>query len=342
MVLIETKQACEEERKVGRFLLRRLGFMAVVLVVISIVSFVIIQLPPGDYLTSYITQLEKQGTRIPREQVEYLRKQYGLDQPIYVQYYKWITKFLRGDMGFSFAWNRPVNELVWERLGLTIAVSLSSLVFTWIMAFPIGVYTALNQYTVGDYFFTFLSFIGLAVPNFMLALILMYVGFKYLGINVGGLFSPQYVNAPWSMGKFIDLLQHLWVPTIVIGTAGTAGLVRIMRSNLLDELSKPYVVTAKAKGIPNSKVVLKYPVRIAMNPFISTIGWTLPAIISGETITSIVLNLPTTGPLLLNALVCQDMYLAGSLIMLLSVLTVIGTFISDIMLAIIDPRIRFE
>jgi peptide/nickel transport system permease protein len=327
---------------VGRFLLRRLGFMAVVLVVISIVSFVIIQLPPGDYLTSYITQLEKQGTRIPREQVEYLRKQYGLDQPIYVQYYKWITKFLRGDMGFSFAWNRPVNELVWERLGLTIAVSLSSLVFTWIMAFPIGVYTALNQYTVGDYFFTFLSFIGLAVPNFMLALILMYVGFKYLGINVGGLFSPQYVNAPWSMGKFIDLLQHLWVPTIVIGTAGTAGLVRIMRSNLLDELSKPYVVTAKAKGIPNSKVVLKYPVRIAMNPFISTIGWTLPAIISGETITSIVLNLPTTGPLLLNALVCQDMYLAGSLIMLLSVLTVIGTFISDIMLAIIDPRIRFE
>jgi peptide/nickel transport system permease protein len=327
---------------VGRFLLRRLGFMAIVLVVISIVSFVIIQLPPGDYLTSYITQLEKQGTRIPREQVEYLRKQYGLDQPIYVQYYKWITKFLRGDMGFSFAWNRPVNELVWERLGLTIAVSLSSLVFTWIIAFPIGVYTALNQYTVGDYFFTFLSFIGLAVPNFMLALILMYVGFKYLGINVGGLFSPQYVNAPWSMGKFIDLLQHLWVPTIVIGTAGTAGLVRIMRSNLLDELSKPYVVTAKAKGIPNSKVVLKYPVRIAMNPFISTIGWTLPAIISGETITSIVLNLPTTGPLLLNALICQDMYLAGSLIMLLSVLTVIGTFISDIMLALIDPRIRFE
>jgi peptide/nickel transport system permease protein len=315
--------------------------MVVTLVIISILSFIIIQLPPGDYLTSYITQLRSMGTDVSDEQIEYLREQYGLDDPVYVQYFKWIGNFLTGDMGFSFSWNRPVNELVWERLGLTLVISISSLLFTWIVAFPIGIYTALRQNSLSDYFFTFLSFIGVATPNFLLALVLMYVSFKYFGINVGGLFSPEYADAAWGIGKITDLLQHLWIPVVVVGTAGTAGLVRIMRANLLDELGKPYVTTAKSKGIPNYKVILKYPVRIALNPFISTLGWQLPKLISGSTITAVVLSLPTTGPLLLDALKSQDMYLAGSFIMLLSVLTVIGTFISDILLALVDPRIRY-
>lgn len=326
----------------SRFILNRFIFMLITLVIISIVSFIIIQLPPGDYLTSYITQLRQQGSEISEKQIQYLRAQYGLDKPVHIQYLKWITNFVQGDMGFSFAWNKPVNELVWERIGLTLVISVSSLLFTWIVAFPIGIYTALKQYTIGDYFFTFLSFIGVATPNFLLALVLMYVSFKYFGMNVGGLFSPEYANAAWSMAKVKDLLAHLWVPTIVVGTAGTAGLVRIMRANLLDELGKPYVVTAKAKGIPHYKVILKYPVRIALNPFISTLGWQLPNLISGATITAVVLSLPTTGPLLLDALQSQDMYLAGSFIMLLSVLTVIGTFISDILLAMVDPRIRYS
>lgn len=325
----------------SKFIIHRLIFMVITLVVISILSFVIIQLPPGDYLTSYITQLKSTGTDVSQEQIDYLREQYGLDDPVYVQYFKWIGNFLTGDMGFSFSWNRPVNELVWERLGLTLVISISSLLFTWIIAFPIGIYTALRQNTLSDYFFTFMSFIGVATPNFLLALVLMYVSFRYFGINVGGLFSPEYADAAWSLGKVYDLLQHLWIPVVVVGTAGTAGLVRIMRANLLDELGKPYVTTAKSKGIPNYKVILKYPVRIALNPFISTLGWQLPRLISGSTITAVVLSLPTTGPLLLDALKSQDMYLAGSFIMLLSVLTVIGTFISDILLALVDPRIRY-
>ncbi|TDO93897.1 peptide/nickel transport system permease protein [Halanaerobium saccharolyticum] len=325
----------------SKFIMHRLLFMVVTLVIISILSFIIIQLPPGDYLTSYITQLRSMGTDVSDEQIEYLREQYGLDDPVYVQYFKWIGNFLTGDMGFSFSWNRPVNELVWERLGLTLVISISSLLFTWIVAFPIGIYTALRQNSLSDYFFTFLSFIGVATPNFLLALVLMYVSFKYFGINVGGLFSPEYADAAWGIGKITDLLQHLWIPVVVVGTAGTAGLVRIMRANLLDELGKPYVITAKSKGIPNYKVILKYPVRIALNPFISTLGWQLPKLISGSTITAVVLSLPTTGPLLLDALKSQDMYLAGSFIMLLSVLTVIGTFISDILLALVDPRIRY-
>ena len=245
-------------------------------------------------------------------------------------------------MGHSFEWNRPVNELVGERIGLTFAISLSSLTFMWIVALPIGMYSAVRQYSVGDYVFTTLSFIGLAMPNFMLALILMYLGFRYLNLDVGGLFSPHFQNAPWSIAKVADLLKHLWVPTIVLGTAGTAGLVRIMRANLLDELRKLYVITARAKGLSESRLVVKYPVRIALNPFISTVGWTLPTLISGATITAIVLNLPTTGPLLVSALLSQDMYLAGSFILLLSILTVIGTLISDMLLALVDPRIRLQ
>jgi len=316
--------------------------MLIVIILISILSFVIIQLPPGDYLTSYITSLQKSGKKITQEKVESLKDRYGIDEPIYVQYFKWIFNFVQGDMGKSFQYNEPVNSLIWERLGLTFVISLSSMLFTWIVAFPVGIISALRQYSITDYVFTFLSFIGLAIPNFMLALILMYVGFEYWGINVGGLFSPAYQDAAWSFGKVIDLLKHLWVPTIVVGTAGTAGLVRIMRANLLDELGKLYVTTARAKGVSHMKLIFKYPVRIALNPFISTLGWSLPKLISGSTITAVVLNLPTTGPLLLGALKSQDMYLAGSFVMLLSILTVIGTFISDLLLAALDPRIRYE
>jgi len=327
---------------VTHYIIRRLINMVIVLVSISIISFIIIQLPPGDYLTTYRAQLKRGGGEINQLMLDALTRQYDLDKPIYMQYFKWIVNFIQGDMGHSFVWNRPVNELVWERLGLTFVLSLSSLVFMWIIAFPIGVYAAIRQYSVGDYLFTFLSFIGLAVPNFLLALILMYVGFKYFGMDVGGLFSIPFQNAPWSFAKVIDLLKHLWVPVIVLGTSGTAGIVRIMRANLLDELRKNYVVTARAKGLGELRLILKYPVRVAVNPLISTIGWYLPTLISGATITAVVLNLPTTGPLLLNALMAQDMYLAGSFIMLLSILTVIGTFISDMLLVIVDPRIRYQ
>lgn len=316
--------------------------MIITVIVVSVIAFVIIQLPPGDYLTSYVAELERTGRQVTEDEVEALKARYGLGQPLYKQYWKWVSGFVRGDMGRSFEWNRPVSELVWERVGLTFVIAISSLIFTWIVAFPIGVYTALKQYSISDYFFTFLSFIGLSIPNFMLALILMYIGFIHLGIDVGGLFSPEYAEAPWSMAKFKDLLVHLWIPTVVVGTAGTAGLVRIMRANLLDELKKPYVETAKSKGLARYRLIIKYPVRLALNPFISTVGWTLPRIISGATITSVVLNLPTTGPIMLEALKNQDMFLAGSFILLISILTVLGTFISDLLLALIDPRIRFN
>jgi peptide/nickel transport system permease protein len=324
------------------FLVRRFFSMLLIMVFISIIAFVIIQLPPGDYLTHYISTLERTGIDVSDQMINGLKEEYGLGQPLYIQYFKWITGFVQGDMGQSFQWKQPVNELVFERLGFTLVVTLSSLLFTWIIAFPVGIYAALNQYSIGDYLSTFFSFIGLATPNFMLALILMYIGYSVFGIDVGGLFSPEYQDAACSFGKVIDLLQHLWVPMVVVGTAGTAGLVRIMRANLLDELQKNYVTTARAKGVAKRKMILKYPVRIALNPFISTVGWTLPRLISGATITSVVLNLPTTGPLLLSSLKSQDMYLAGSFVLLLSILTVIGTFISDILLALVDPRIRYE
>lgn len=324
------------------YIIQRILYMCVVLIFVSILSFVIIQLPPGDFLTSYILELKRGGTDVDEARIAALQRRYGLDQPLYVRYFKWITNFIRGDLGYSYMWNRPVGELIWERLLLTVVISLSSTIFVWIVAFPIGVLSALRQYSIVDYLFTAISFIGLAVPSFMLALLVMYVGFQYFGVNVGGLFSATYQEAPWSWGKFTDLLSHLWVPVIVLGVSGTAGLVRIMRANLLDELGKPYVVAAKAKGLDRAKLVLKYPVRIALNPFISTLGWQLPMLISGEVIVSVVLNLPTTGPLLLSALRSQDMYLAGSFVMLLSIATVIGTFISDMLLAWADPRIRYE
>ena len=324
-----------------QYVLRRILYMIPTLILIAVVSFIIIQLPPGDFLTSYIAQLSQTGETVDEATIAALRKRYGLDQPYYVQFFMWVWGMLHGDFGQSFEWNRPVSQLIWERLALTVAVSTFTMVFTWILSFPIGVYSATHQYSGGDYFFTFLGYIGLATPNFMIALILMWIAYSVFGASVGGLFSPQYVEAAWSWGKFLDMLNHLWIPAIVIGMGGTAGLIRTLRANLLDELHKPYVVTARAKGVPERTLLWRYPLRIAIIPWISTVGWSLPGIISGETITAVVLSLPTTGPLLLRALQSQDMYLAGSFIMLLSFLTVIGTLISDILLGWVDPRIRY-
>jgi peptide/nickel transport system permease protein len=326
-----------------QFIIRRLLVMIPTMFAISIVAFIVIQLPPGDYLTSYIANLSAGGEQIEADVIEALNERFGLDQPIYVQYYKWISNIiLKGDFGQSFAWNVPVETLIWGRLGLTLLISIATLLFTWIIAFPIGIYSAVNKYSIGDYVATFLGFVGLAVPNFLLALVLMYISFKYFNQSVGGLFSPEYIEAPWSIDKVLDLMAHLWIPMIILGTAGAASLIRIMRANLLDELHKPYVRTARAKGLPEWKVILKYPVRVALNPFVSTAGWLLPTLVSGSIIVATVLSLPTTGPMLLSALTTQDMYLAGAFILLLSLLTMVGTLVSDVILAWLDPRIRYE
>ncbi len=326
-----------------QFILRRLLYLIPTLIAISLVMFVIIQLPPGDYLTTLAAAMSAQGENVDPAALAGLKERYGLGQPLYVQYWKWISNIiLYGDFGRSFAYNLPVASLLWERLGLTMILSLCSLLLVWIIAFPVGVYSAVKQYSPGDYLATFLGFIGVATPNFLLALVLMYIAFKYFNQSVGGLFSPEYQEAPWNWDKVMDLIGHLWIPIIIIGTEGTAGLIRIMRANLLDELRKPYVVTARAKGLPEWKLLLKYPVRVALNPFISTVGWILPGLVSGSAIVSIVLSLPTTGPILLRALLSQDMYLAGSFLLMLSVLTVIGTLLSDLLLAWLDPRIRYE
>jgi peptide/nickel transport system permease protein len=324
-----------------QFALRRILYMIPTLIIVSILSFIIIQLPPGDYLTTYVTNLRATGEIIDEATLAAMEQRYGLGQPVYVQYWKWISGILlRGDFGQSFEWNQPVSELMWGRLGLTFTISLSTLLFTWLVAFPVGILSAVRQYSASDYVSTVIGYIGLATPNFLLALVLMYIAFRYFNQSVGGLFSPAYTDALWSWGKVWDLFKHLWIPVIIIGTAGTAGLIRIMRANLLDELHKPYVTTARAKGMSEWRLILKYPVRIALNPFVSTVGWTLPILVSGEAVVAVVLALPTSGPLLLRALLSQDMYLAGSFIMLLSMLTVIGTFVSDILLAWLDPRIR--
>ena len=325
-----------------KFILRRLLITIPMLFGISIVTFVLIQLPPGDFLTSYIAELESTGHVLDDAEIASLRNRYGLDSPLYAQFLKWFWNLLQGDFGVSFQWNKPVNELIGERLALTFIISLATLLFTWVVALPIGVYSATHQYSVSDYVITFFGFLGRGIPDFMLALILMWIGLIYLGTSAGGLFSLEYKQAPWSIAKVWDLLKHLWVPIIVLGTSNTAGLIRIMRNNLLDELHKPYVETARSKGLTEQKILWKYPVRIALNPFVSTVGWVLPTLISGATIVSVVLSLPTTGPLLLSALLSQDMYLAGSFVMILSTLTILGTLVSDILLAWIDPRIRME
>lgn len=324
------------------YIIRRFFYMFIILLALSVVSFVIIQLPPGDYLTNYIEQLEASGQFTSKAQIASLERQYGLDLPIYLQYFKWMWNMLHGNMGRSFRWNMPVNKLIAERLPLTVMISMLSFGFVFAVAIPIGIYSAIRQYSFGDYAFTITGFAGLAIPNFLLALVLMYFFYKYFGLSAGGLVSMQYMDTAWNMDKFVDMLKHLPIPIIVIGTAGTAGLIRIMRGCLLDELRKQYVITARAKGVAERALLFKYPIRVAINPVVSTIGWMLPAIVSGETITAIVLNIPTMGPLLFSALRSQDMYLAGSTIMFLAFLTVIGTFISDILLVWVDPRISYE
>jgi peptide/nickel transport system permease protein len=323
-----------------RYLVHRILLMVPTLLLISLVTFVIIQLPPGDYLETMISELRAAGETADLQKVEFLRKQYGLEEPLWKQYWLWLSGILQGDLGYSFEYDRPVTDIIGERLMLTFVVSVAAILFTWLVAFPIGVYSATHQYSWGDHGLTFLGFLGLATPNFLLALVLMFVSFSYFGVSVGGLFSPELQDAPWSWAKVVDLLEHLWIPTVVIGTAGTAGMIRRLRANLLDELKKQYVVTARAKGLPPGRLLVKYPLRIALNPFISDIGNLLPEVVSGSVIVSIVLSLPTTGPMLLRALRTQDMYLAGSFLMFLALLTVIGVFLSDLALAALDPRIR--
>ena len=323
------------------YILRRVLQLIPTLFLISIVSFAIIQLPPGDYLSTYVANLAAAGEELSDAEIAGLEAQYGLNQPMYVQYFKWITNFVQGDMGQSFYWDRPVNTLIGERLALTMIMSFLTLLFVYAVAIPIGIYSAVRQYSPTDYAVTFLGFIGLATPNFLLALVLMYIGIKYFGASAGGLFSEEYLDAPWTLAKVWDMLKHMWLPVVIVGTAGTAGTIRIMRATTLDELGRPYVETARAKGLTENKLTRKYPVRVALNPILSTIGWQLPQIVSGTVLVALVLNLPTTGPLLWRALMSQDMYLAASFIMILSSLTLIGTLLSDILLAWVDPRIRY-
>lgn len=325
-----------------RFTVQRLLLLPLLLFVFSIVVFILIQAPPGDFLDSYLATLAATGSSVDAAQVEALEQQFGLDQPIYVQYWRWVQNLLRGNLGLSLEYQRPNVELIGERLWLTIILALFSFAFTWAVAIPAGIYSATHPHSWLDYLFTVINYIGVATPNFMLALILMWVAFAYFDVSITGLFSTEFVAAPWSWARVIDLLKHIWLPMIVLGVAGTARLTRIMRANLLDELNKPYVVTARAKGLPETRLVLKYPVRLAINPLVSTIGWYLPQLFSGSLIVATVMNLPNIGPLLLRALTSQDMYLAGSILFIYCFLTIVGTLISDILLALIDPRIRLE
>jgi len=327
-----------------QYLVRRLLVMIPTLIAISIVSFVLIQLPPGDFLTTYAATLASQGDSASSgEQLEALREAYGLGQPIYVQYWKWISSIIfHGDFGQSLEWKMPVADLLWQRMGATLGITVSTLLLTWLLAIPIGIYSATHQYSKGDYFITFLGFLGLGIPSFMIALVLMWVAFRYLGLDVGGLFSSEYRNAPWSIGKFFDLMRHAWIPLLIIGLEGTAGLIRTMRANLLDELNKPYVIAGRARGLEEGRLIREYPVRVALNPFVSTAGFALPGLIDGATIVGVVLSLPIYAPLLLKALQSQDMYLAGAFILIIAALTIIGVLISDLVLAWIDPRIRYN
>lgn len=325
-----------------RFAINRLIAMVLILWAVSFVAFAIIQLPPGDYLTTYVATLSANGDRVDPAAIEALRRQYGFGEPYLVQYWKWISGILmRGDFGQSFEWKAQVTDLIWGRLGNSILVEGLAVILTWLVALPIGIYSAVRKYSLGDYLATVGGFIGLAIPNFFFALILMYLSFVWFGVNIGGLFSPEYENARWSLGRIFDFLSHAWAPILVLSLSGTAELIRILRANLLDELKKPYVTTARAKGLSEFRTIIKYPVRVALNPLVSTLGWLLPALVSSSVIVSVVLNLPTAGPLLLRSLTSQDMYLAGAIILLLGVLTVIGTLVSDLLLAWLDPRIRY-
>ena len=322
------------------YVIRRILMMVPTLVAISVVVFIIIQLPPGDYLTTQMAELQAQGEAADKSKIEFLRKEYGLDRPMHEQYLIWAWGLLHGDLGYSFEYNLPVADIVGDRLLLTFILSLATILFTYAVAFPIGVYSATHQYSWSDHGLTFLGFLGLATPNFLLALVLLYLGKVWFGTSIGGMMDERFIGQPMSWGKFASILGHLWVPVVVIGTSGTAAMIRRLRANLLDELQKQYFVTAKAKGLPPFRALMKYPLRMSLNPFIADIGNLLPQVVSGAAIVSIVLSLPTTGPMLLHALRSQDMYLAGSFLMFLASLTVVGVLLSDIALAILDPRIR--
>jgi peptide/nickel transport system permease protein len=324
------------------YIIQRLLIMIPTLIAISIIVFIIINLPPGDYFTTYINELQSQGESVDLKKIAFLKAEYGFDRPLWQQYLYWAGGLLHGDMGYSFAYNLPVRDVVGDRLMLTFIVSLATVIFTYLVAFPIGIYSATHQYSWSDHALTLVGFLGLATPNFLLALVMLYLANIYFGISIGGLMDPHYLDKPWDWGKIVSVLQHLWIPVIVIGLSGTAGMIRRLRANLLDELQKQYVTTARAKGVPPFKALMKYPLRMALNPFISDIGSLLPHIISGAAVVSVVLSLPTTGPMLLEALRSQDMYLAGSFLMFLASLTVVGVFISDLALALLDPRIRLS
>ena len=324
------------------YLVHRILIMIPTLIAISIVIFTIINLPQGNYYTTYIAELQQSGEAVDLAKIQFLEDEYGLNRPLWQQYLYWAFGLLHGNMGYSFAYNLPVNKVVGDRLFFTFLVSFTTIIFTYVVAFPIGVYSATHQYSWTDHALTLLGFLGLATPSFLFALVLLYFANVYFGISIGGLMDPQYIDKPWSVPKALSVLAHLWIPVIVIGTAGTAAMIRRLRANLLDELQKQYVVTARAKGLPPLKLLFKYPLRMALNPFISDIGSLLPHVISGAAIVSVVMSLPTTGPMLLDALRSQDMYLAGSFLMFMAFLTVIGVFVSDLALALLDPRIRLQ
>lgn len=324
------------------YILARLLRIIPQLLLISILAFILIQLPPGDYLTQYVNNLRASGVEVNEAEVQRLTRIYGLDRPMYMQYLLWISRIVtRFDFGYSLLWNQSVNEVIGARVGMTFFIALLAHLVTWTVAIPVGIYIAVKQYSIMDYIFTFIGFIGIATPGFLLALVLMYIAFAKFGLKVGGLFSPEYMTEPWSWAKFVDFLKHLWLPVLIVGLGGTAYTIRTLRATMLDELRKPYVMVARSKGLSELQVILKYPVRIAINPIISTVGWLLVWFFSGGTVVEIVLNLNTAGPVLYRALLGQDMYVAGAYILILGALTALGSLISDILLAIVDPRVRF-
>ena len=324
------------------YLIKRCVYMVFLLWLTTLVTFIVIQLPPGDYASTLLNRLEAAGHFVDAETRQQIQREFGLDQPMHVRYIKWITNASKGNFGYSFDWKRPVADLIGQRLALTITISLCTLIITYLIAVPIGIYSATHQYSFADYMFTTWGFLGLAIPNFMLALALLFFSLKYLGVNLSGLFSREFLDAPWSAAKLLDLLKHLPIPVLVVATGGSAGLIRVLRGTLLDELEKQYVITARSKGLPEITLLFRYPVRICLNPIVSSLAWLFPHLISGGTITAIVLGLPTAGPLMLRALLTQDTYLASSILLFLTTLTLLGTMISDILLVVVDPRIRME
>jgi peptide/nickel transport system permease protein len=324
------------------YIIKRLLLLPVLLFIFSIVAFIIIEAPPGDFVTSYVAELAASGSSMDKAQIDALRVLYGLDQPMYVQYFKWVTRLLQGDLGVSLDWQKPIADLIGQRLLLTLALGLFTLLFTFAVAVPIGILSATRQYSFWDYFFTVFNYLGVATPTFMTALVLMWLAFSHFGITITGLFSQEYLDAPWSFGRVVDLGKHIWLPIVILGLDGTARLARIMRANLLDELHKPYMEMARAKGMSEWRLIMKYPVRLAINPLVSSLGWYLPLVFSGSLIVATVLNLPTIGPLLLRSLISQDMFLAGSIVMVYFAIAVLGTLLSDILLAWLDPRIRMD